>query len=129
VASASEHGGRVVGLLRSIARRLLIIGGNRVELLAVEAQEERTLLLESLFMALVAVGFGLLAGGAFTASVVLLLWTYPHAAVLLALCACYLVIGALVWWRLQARLAQWRMFSSTVGQLRKDRERLEEVFR
>ncbi len=129
MARTPDRGSRIVTLLRSVAQRLLTIGGNRIELLAVEAQEERALLLGSFFLAMVVVAFGLLGGTALTAAVAVLLWERSHAGALLGLGFGYLVIAAVMWWRLAVRLKRWRMFAASIEQLRKDRESLEEVLR
>ena len=59
---------------KQVARRLLTIGENRLELLTVEVQEERDRLLHAVLLALGVAGFGLLAGAAFTGALVVLLW-------------------------------------------------------
>jgi uncharacterized membrane protein YqjE len=129
MARTPERSGRIITLLRSVAQRLLTIGGNRIELLAVEAQEERALLLGSILLALVMVAFGLLGGTALTAAVAVLLWERSHAGALLGLGFGYLVVAAAMWWRLAVRLKRWHMFAASIEQLRKDRESLEEVLR
>lgn len=48
---------------------------NRLELLAVEVQEERERLLHALLLALGVAAFGLLAGLTLTAAVAVVLWT------------------------------------------------------
>jgi uncharacterized membrane protein YqjE len=71
--------------LKNIARRPLAIGGNRLDLLRVEVQEDRERLLHALLLALCAAVFGLLAGVTLTAAVAVLLWAYSPAAALLTM--------------------------------------------
>ena len=63
----------------------MTIGENRLELLAVEVQEERERLLHAFLLALGVAAFGLLAGLTLTAAIVVLLWAWSPVAVLLIL--------------------------------------------
>jgi len=74
---------------KQLAQRLLTIGENRLELLAVEVQEERVRLLHAFLLALAVAAFGLLAGVALSAAIVVLGWPHSHVAVLLALTGLY----------------------------------------
>ena len=67
---------------KQFARRLLTIGENRLELLAVEVQEERERLLHAFLLALGAAAFGLLAGVTLTAALVIWLWAWPVTVLL-----------------------------------------------
>ena len=86
---APTHAGKLVEASKRFARRLLTIGENRFELLVVEVQEERARLLHAILLALGVAAFGLLAGMALTASIVLWLWEYSPMAVLLTLTGLY----------------------------------------
>jgi len=110
---------------KHIARRLLSIGENRLELLTLEVQEEREHLLHAFLVALGVVAFGLLAGIAFTAAVVVWLWAWSPVAVLLTLTGVYGVAAAVLYWRLTGWLRDWQTLSATLDQLRKDRAGLE----
>jgi uncharacterized membrane protein YqjE len=112
---------------RDVARRLLIIGENRLELLTVELQEERERLLRALLLALGVAAFGLLAGMAFTAAVVILLRAWPPAAVLLALTGVYGGAGVFLYCRLARLLRDWETLSASLDQLQKDRACLERM--
>ncbi len=68
--------GQLAATSKHFARRLLTIGENRLELLAVEVQEERERLLHAFLLALGVAAFGLLAGLTLTAAIVVLLWTW-----------------------------------------------------
>ena len=112
---------------KDLARRLLIIGENRLELLAVEVQEERERLVLAFLLVLGASIFGLFAGLTLTAAIVVLLWGYSPVGVLLALTALYGAAGLWLYWRLARLLRDWRFFSESLDQLRKDRACLEKI--
>lgn len=111
---------------RRFVRRLFTIGENRLELLMVEAQEERERLLQAFLLALGVAAFGLLAGITLTAAIVVLLWDYSPVAVLLTLTGLYAVAGVCLYQRLTGRLRDGQTLSATLDQLRKDRTCLEE---
>jgi len=119
--------GRLAATSKELARRLLIIGENRLELLTVELQEERERLLRALLLALSAAVFGLLSGIAFTAAVVFLLHAYSPAAVLMTLTVLYGLAGVYLFLRLKGLLRNWEALSASVDQLRKDRECLAKI--
>ena len=110
---------------KHIARRLLTIGENRLELLTLEVQEERERLLHAFLLALGVVAFGLLAGIAFTGVVVVLFWDYSPVAALLTLTGLYGVAAVVLYRRLTGWLRDWQTLSATLDQLRKDRACLE----
>jgi uncharacterized membrane protein YqjE len=108
-------------------RRLVTIGENRLELLAVEVQEERERHLHAFLLALGVAAFGLLAGLTLTAAIVVLLWVWSPVAVLLILTALYAVAGICLYRQLIGLLRNWQTLSATLAQLRKDRECLEKI--
>lgn len=112
---------------KRLARRLLTIGENRVELLMVEVQEERERLLHAILLALGVATFGLLAGMALTGAIVVLLWAYSPLAVLLTMTGLYGAAGLYLYRRLIALLRHWQAMSATLDQLRKDRACLERI--
>lgn len=105
---------------RELARRLLRIGENRLELLTLEMQEEGKRLLQAILLALAAVTFGLLAGIALTAAIVVLFWASSPVAVLLILAGLYAVAGVCFYRQLTRLLGNWQTLSATLDQLRKD---------
>ena len=105
--------------------RLATIGENRLELLAVELQEERERLLHALLLALGVAASGLLAGLTLTAAIVVLLWASSPLAVLLTLTGLYGVAAIALYRRLAGLLRDWQTLSATLDQLRKDRACLE----
>ena len=110
---------------KQFVRRLLTIGENRLELLTVEVQEERERLLHVFLLALGVAAFGLLAGLALTAAVVVGLWAWSHVAALLALTCLYGAAGICLYRRLAGLLRDWQTLSASLDQLRKDRACLE----
>jgi len=123
--SAPSHTGRLVESSKRLARRLLIIGENRVELLLVEVQEERERLLHAILLALGVAALGLLAGMALSGAIVVGLWPHSPLAVLLALAAFYGGAAVCLYRRLTGLLRDWKTLSGTLDQLRKDRACLE----
>jgi len=112
---------------RDIARRLLTVGENRLELLAVEVQEERERLLHAFLLALGVAVFGLLAGMALTAVLVVWLWTWSPVAVLAALTLLYGGAGFFLYWRLTGLRQNWQTLAASLDQLQKDRVCLEKL--
>lgn len=106
-------------------QRLLTLGENRLELLAVEVQEERDWLLHTILLAFGVAVLGLLAGLALTAAAVILLWPYCPVAVLLTLTGPYAITGIGLCWCLAALLRDRETLSATRAQLRKGRLCLE----
>jgi uncharacterized membrane protein YqjE len=109
---------------RVLPQRLLIIGENRLELLSVEMQEARERLLQLVLLASGVAVTGLLAGLALSASVVVALWSTSPLAVFSILTALYVGAALLLYHRLAVGLRAWQVHSSTLNQLRKDREAL-----
>jgi uncharacterized membrane protein YqjE len=119
--------GQLASTSKHFVRRLVTIGENRLELLAVEVQEERERHLHAFLLALGVAAFGLLAGFTLTAAIVVLLWAWSPVAVLLTLTALYAVAGICLYRQLTGLLRNWQTLSATLDQLRKDRECLEKI--
>jgi uncharacterized membrane protein YqjE len=113
---------------KQFARQLLTIGENRLELLAVEVQEEREHHVQAILLTSCVAGLGLLAGLTFTAAIVVWLWAWSPVGVLLILTALYAAAGIFLWQRLTVLLRDWQTLSATLDQLRKDRATLEKIF-
>jgi uncharacterized membrane protein YqjE len=105
---------------KTLARRLLMIGENRLELLAVEMQEGRERLLRAFLLALGAAAFGLLAGLTLTGAIAILLWSWSPSAVLLILTGLYGAAAVFLYRRLTVLLRDWKNLPATLEQLRKD---------
>ena len=112
---------------KRIAQRLLTIGENRLELLAVEVQEERERLVRAFLLALGVAGFGLLAALTLTAAIVVLLWAWSPAVVLLSLTVLYGTAGIFLGCRLNELLRDWQSLPASLEQLQKDRACLEKT--
>jgi len=112
---------------KHLARRLLTIGENRLELLTVEVQEGREHLLHAFLLALGAAVFGLLAALTLTAAVVVLLWAYSPMAVLLTLTVLYGTAAIYLGRKLNKLLHDWQTLPASLDQLRKDRLCLEKI--
>ena len=111
---------------KQMARRLLTLGENRLELLAVEIQEERERLMRAFVLALALAVFGLLAGLTLTAAIVLSFPNSPVAA-LLTLTVIYATTAIILYRRVLGLLRDWQSFAATLDQFRKDRQCLEDL--
>ena len=112
---------------KHFVRRLATIGENRLELLAVEVQEERERLLHAFLLALGVAAFGLLAGMTLTAAIAVWLWTWSPVAVLLILTGIYGTAGIFLYQQFTRLLRDWQTLSASLDQLQKDRACLEKI--
>ena len=111
---------------KDYARLLVTIAENRVELLAVEMQEELHRLVRMTMLMLGVAVFGLLAGMTITAALVMVL-QYPPSTVLFSVTGIYIVAGLILYWRLSRLLSNWQMIAASISQIRKDRQCRETV--
>jgi uncharacterized membrane protein YqjE len=111
--------------LRRIGAAILAILQNRLELLVVELHEDRIRLVETLLLVVAVVALGLFTLILAAAGVIVLIWNELHVFGLFILSAVGLVATLLVGWRLTLRLKNWPLLPGTLGQLKKDRECLE----
>ena len=125
--TAAENFETISASSKRVVQRLLIVGENRLELLAVEVQEERERLLHAFLLALGVAAFGLLAGLTLTATIVVLLWTWSPWAALLTLTIFYGAVGIYLYQRLIGVMRNWQTLSASLDQLRKDRACLERI--
>ena len=112
---------------KTFARRLLTIGENRLELLAVEVQEERERLLRAFLLALGVAAFGLLAGMTLTALIIVWLWVWSPMGVLVILTGLYGAVGIFLYRRLTGLMQDWQTLAASLNQLKKDRACLEKI--
>ena len=110
---------------KQFARRLLIFGENRLELLTVEVQEERERLLHAILLALGVATFGLLTGIALTAAIVVWLWESSPVAALLTLTGLYATSAICLYRQFTVLRRDWQTLPASLDQLRKDRIDLE----
>ena len=112
---------------KSLVRRLATIGENRLELFALEIQQESERIRQAFVLSLGVAAFGLLAGLTFTAAITVLLWAYSPPAVLLTLTALYAAAGVCLYWRLGKLLRDWQTLAASIEQIRKDSACLENL--
>lgn len=124
----TEGAGRGGGLLESakgLARTLLAAAQTRLELLANELEEQRTLLLRQVLLGVIA---SFCLGLAIVFAVFFIVLTFPpeNRPTVMGLFALLFFAIAAVLYRLVRRAASERprMFSSTMGELEKDRRSL-----
>ncbi len=118
----SQNGWHLMDASRRMGHRLFVIFENRLQLLLVEAQEERERILQSIWLALGAAVFGLLAGISLTLTIVLALWQYSPILALLGLTVAYSTAAGLLYVKLSRLQRDWQTLSGTIEQLKKDRE-------
>jgi len=124
----SDTGLHLAGTSRQIAQRVLVICENRLQLLMVEVQEERERILRAFWLTIGVSAFGLLAGIALTALIVVALWDYHPVVTLLILTVLYAAAAVFLCERLSRLQRDWDTFPATLDQLKKDRECLEKNF-
>lgn len=111
--------------LGRLVRRLLSLGENRLELLAVEVQEGRERLFMDLLLALAVAGFAFLALMAASAAFVVHFCASSPTAGLLGLVGFHGLSGGALFFRLHRRIRQWQALPDSLDQLRKDRQCLD----
>jgi uncharacterized membrane protein YqjE len=109
------------GLFNRVLDALLATAQNRVQLLAVECQEERCRTVEAVVLAMAVGTLGGLALLLCTLTVIVLFWDSGRIVALLSLTGIYLLGAIAVWRVLRARLQRHSPFGSTIDELRKDR--------
>lgn len=109
--------------IRALFQSLLDLAQRRLELLTVEAQEEKARLLDLVFRAAVVVILGWMALLTATATVVVAFWDKYPVAVLIAVTVLYGGTAAGLALGLRRRLREAaRPFTATIEELRKDSE-------
>jgi uncharacterized membrane protein YqjE len=119
---AAETTPGVWASLKRILDTLLATAQNRVELFAVELQEEKCRLIEAILCTAAVAACGMMTLSLATFTIVVLFWEQGRLAVLGGLCALYLLGTVLAWRALQKRLKARSAFADTLGEIRKDRE-------
>jgi uncharacterized membrane protein YqjE len=126
--SATDKDNAAPGLMASLKRLLHTMAAtvrNRVELFAVELEEDRLRLIDTLLLAAAVVVFSLLTLVMLTFSALLLASEEHRLAVAAIIAAVYLLVAVGAFWRLRMKLRNWQAFSATRAELQKDREWLE----
>ena len=125
MSEASETKPGVWTSLKRILDTLLATAQNRVELFAVELQEEKCRLVEAMLCAAAVAAFGMMTLSLVTCTVVVFFWENGRLPALAGLSVLYLVGTALAWRALQSRLKARSAFVGTVEKFKKDRACLE----
>lgn len=114
-------------VLGRFARRLLSLGENRLELLALEVQEARDRMFKDFLLALAVAGFVWMALLAGSAALMFQFWTASPVAALLGLMGLHAMLGAGLFLRLRRRLRQWQALPDSLEQVRRDRQCLDRL--
>ena len=116
----------LLGSLRRLTDTALALARNRVELFALELEEEKCRVMELVLWMSAVVAFGLMALTMVTLTVVILFWDRGRTAALIGL-TLFHVAAAIVAYRSLARRLRSATpaFSETVRELKKDEEWLE----
>lgn len=117
----------LAGTSKRMVCRVLAVLENRLDLLMLEAQEERERVLGALLLVAGIMVFALLAGIALTAAILVLFWQQSPFVPLLILIAVYIGIAVWLYTRLQRLRTRWETLPATIDQLRKDRQCLEKA--
>jgi uncharacterized membrane protein YqjE len=117
-APASSPSARPASSLPRLAVEALV---HRSELAGLEFEEARTHAAVTAFIIGASVALTLLFGTATTFAIAAAVWDRPNRGLILTLVAVAYLLGAagLAWWAAR-RLKDWRPFTSTIDQLRKD---------
>jgi uncharacterized membrane protein YqjE len=115
----------VFSTLRRLASTVLAILQNRLELLAVEWEEERTRIFHALLLTGAVVALGFLTLTAAAVALLSLAWDAFGVKGLFAASGVGLVGTLVAYWRLRVRLKSWPFLSTTLTELKKDRECLD----
>jgi uncharacterized membrane protein YqjE len=120
---AQRHG--VFETVRRLAATVLAILHNRLELVVVELEQERLRLFDALLLAAVVVALGFFTLAMAVVAALIVVWDKYGVNGLMAASGLGLVCTLFAYWRLRARLKNWTLLSSTMAELKKDRECLE----
>ena len=121
MSEASQTRPGILLSLKRIVDTLLATAQNRVELFAVELQEEKCRVVEAMLCAAAFAAFGMMALTLVTFTVVILFWENGRLVALAGLSVLCLVGTALAWRALQSRMRSRSAFAGTVDELKKDR--------
>jgi uncharacterized membrane protein YqjE len=120
--TSSDQAPQLADISKRIAQRAFVIVENRLQLLMIEAQEERERLLRAIALAMAVITFSLLAGVAITAVVAMAFWENHPIVALVILTGLYIGGAILFYAKLMQLQRDWQTLPATIDQLRKDRE-------
>ena len=110
---------------KRLVQQALVVCENRIQLFLLEAQEEREQIFRAFWLSLALVVFILLAGVALTLLIAVACRQWSPVAALTCLVVVYGGIAGFFYAQLARLRRDWRSFSATFNELRKDRECLE----
>lgn len=110
---------------KRVAQRLVAMLENRLQIVLVELQEERELILRAICLTMALAVFALLACITITAVIAAAFWNDSPVTALLILAAIYAGGGVTCYILLLRLKRDWQIFPSTLDQIKKDRECLE----
>ncbi|HEY5911853.1 MAG TPA: phage holin family protein [Verrucomicrobiae bacterium] len=116
----------VFASLRRLLQTVLAIVQNRLELVLVEAQEERLQFFETLLLAGTVIVLGAITAGTVIFTLVALCIHAERFDLLIGLVLVCLLATGVAFWRLRRRLKTWVPFSATLAELKKDKACLEQ---
>jgi uncharacterized membrane protein YqjE len=122
----AENTPGVFASLGRLLKTVLAIAHNRLELLLVEAQEERWRFFDVLVLAGVVFVLSLMTLIAATTTIIVLCIKADRLDLVVALVLLYLAGAIFSFWRLRVRLKQWIPFAATLAELKKDKACLDE---
>jgi uncharacterized membrane protein YqjE len=110
---------------KRLARQVLVICGNRLELLLVELEQERDKVALAAGLGFGVVIFALLAGVAVTIAIVVACWQWSPVGAVLIVAAIYAAVAGMFTILLVRFKRAWRILPGTMDELRKDHACLE----
>jgi uncharacterized membrane protein YqjE len=117
----SESNNSLFASVRRIAELTVATARNRVELFAVELQEEKCRIIQALLLAAAVIAFGVTALTLITITIIVLFWENQRIPALCVLSGLFLLATLLAWRALNRRLARGPGFTSTLNELERDR--------
>jgi uncharacterized membrane protein YqjE len=124
-----EPGETTPGIFASLGRLLKTVSAiaqNRLELLLVEAREERWRFFDALLLAGVILILTLMTLMTATITIVVVCVKADRLDLVVALVLLYLAGTIFSFWRLRTRLKNWAPFSATLAEFKKDKACLDE---
>jgi len=123
--TSSETPPGIISSLKKLGQIVLTTAANRLELAAVETQEEAARWVESLILVAALAVLGGLTLAMISLTIVLAFWEEHRLAAMIGLSILYLLAFLGIVWRLRWRLQNWEPFTATLAELRKDKACLE----
>ena len=123
--TSSETPPGIISSLKKLGQIVLTTVTNRLELAAVETQEEAARWVESLILVAALAVLGGLTLAMISLTIVLAFWEEHRLAAMIGLSILYLLAFLGIVWRLRWRLQNWEPFTATLAELRKDKACLE----